>query len=184
MFFGVPGMVSTYFGAWLAQYIAGIVQLVIFAFVMLLAAFTMQKKSNIEHVVHKRKNYKIIIDGILVGLVTGIVGVGGGFLIVPALVLMGGLGMRNAVATSLMIIAMNSYTGFYKYWFVLTEQNIQLNWHTIVVVSLIGIAGTFVGNYLCNKIPQATLKRYFAYFLMLMAIFILFKELPKVLLLL
>lgn len=181
LFFGVPGMISTYFGAWLAQFILGIVQLVLFAFVMLLAAITMRKSSSLTPKPHDRKNYKIIIDGLLVGLVTGLVGVGGGFLIVPALVLMGGLGMRNAVATSLMVIAMNSFTGFYKYWHVLTQQNIQLNWHTITVVSLIGIAGTFVGNYLCNKIPQATLKRYFAYFLMLMAAFILAKELPKVL---
>lgn len=181
LFFGIPGMVSTYFGAWLAQFIAGIVQLVIFAFVMILAAFTMQKKSILKSKTHSRQNYKIIIDGLLVGLVTGIVGVGGGFLIVPALVLMGGLGMRNAVATSLMIIAMNSYMGFYKYWHILKQQNIPLDWHTIIVVALIGIAGTFVGNYLCNKIPQDTLKRYFAYFLMLMAVFILFKELPKVL---
>lgn len=177
--FGFPGMIGTYLGAWIAAYIPGIVQLVLFAFVMIAAAWMMRKPS-INTNTGKRHLFKIAIDGLIVGIITGIVGVGGGFLIVPALVLLGGLKMRNAVATSLIIIAMKSYSGFYKYLDVLNQQNLQLDWNTLGLVSVIGIIGTFVGNYLCNKIPQEQLKKYFAYFLMVMATFILYKELPAV----
>jgi uncharacterized membrane protein YfcA len=178
--FGLPGMLGTYIGAWLAAYIPGIVQLVLFSLVMVAAAFMMMKKSRLHATDHQRHTVKITIDGLIVGIITGIVGVGGGFLIVPALVLMGGLNMRNAVATSLIIIAMKSYSGFYKYLDVLAQQNLQLDWHTLSLVTIIGIVGTFIGNYLCNKIPQTQLKKYFAYFLLVMASFILYKELPAV----
>lgn len=179
MLFGFPGMIGTYLGAWIAAYIPGIVQLVLFAFVMIAAAW-MMRKPGLSTSTGDRQLFKIVIDGLIVGIITGIVGVGGGFLIVPALVLLGGLNMRNAVATSLIIIAMKSYSGFYKYLDVLSQQNLQLDWHTIGLVSFIGIIGTFAGNYLCNKIPQTQLKKYFAYFLLVMAIFILYKELPAV----
>ncbi|HHL32375.1 MAG TPA: sulfite exporter TauE/SafE family protein [Oceanospirillales bacterium] len=178
--FGLPGMLGTYIGAWLAAYIPGIVQLVLFSLVMVAAAFMMMKKSKLQATDHERHTVKITIDGLIVGIITGIVGVGGGFLIVPALVLMGGLNMRNAVATSLIIIAMKSYSGFYKYLDVLAQQNLQLDWQTLSLVTIIGIVGTFIGNYLCNKIPQTQLKKYFAYFLLVMASFILYKELPEV----
>ncbi|MBL4659612.1 MAG: sulfite exporter TauE/SafE family protein [Alcanivoracaceae bacterium] len=179
LLFGIPGMFGTYLGAWFASYIAGIMQLVMFSLVMIAAAIMMMKNNNISADTHKRHLLKIIIDGLLVGIITGIVGVGGGFLIVPALVLMGGVAMRNAVATSLFIIAMKSYSGFYKYLDVLNEQNLQLDWFTLGMVTGIGIVGTFLGNYLCNKTPQDKLKKYFAYFLLVMATFILYKELPE-----
>ena len=179
LLFGIPGMFGTYFGAWFASYIAGIMQLVLFSFVMIAAAIMMMKKNIINADTHERHLLKIIIDGLLVGIITGIVGVGGGFLIVPALVLMGGLAMRNAVATSLIIIAMKSYSGFYKYLDVLNGQNLQLDWFTLGMVTAIGIVGTFLGTYLCNKTPQDKLKKYFAYFLLIMATFILYKELPE-----
>jgi len=179
--FGIPGMLGTYLGAWLAVYIPGIVQLVLFSFVMLAAAWMMLKKRNLTPQKGQQHLLKISLDGLFVGVITGIVGVGGGFLIVPALVLLGGLSMRNAVATSLIIIAMKSYSGFYKYLDVLNQQNLSLDWNTLGLVTGIGILGTFIGNYLCHKIPQQHLKKYFAYFLLAMAVFILFKELPEVL---
>jgi len=178
--FGIPGMIGTYLGAWVASYIPGIVQLVLFSLVMIAAAFMMMRKQQTSNDSHERHLVKIVIDGLIVGVITGVVGVGGGFLIVPALVLLGGLNMRNAVATSLIIIAMKSYSGFYKYLDVLKQQDLSLDWNTIGLVSVIGIFGTFLGNYLCNKIPQKKLKKYFAYFLLVMAAFILYKELPGV----
>lgn len=180
--FGIPGMAGTYIGAWVAAYMSGILQLVMFAIVMVLAAFMMLRNSNtLSPAAGDRHYWKIVIDGLVVGVITGIVGVGGGFLIVPALVLMGGLEMRSAVATSLVIIAMKSYSGFYKYLSVLKEQSLNLDWKVIIMVTAIGIVGTFVGNYLCHRIPQERLKKYFAWFLMLMALIILYKEVPEVL---
>ena len=179
--FGLPGMIGTYLGAWVAAYIPGIVQLILFSLVMIAAAIMMMRKQNLQNDTHERHIIKIVVDGLIVGIITGIVGVGGGFLIVPALVLLGGLNMRKAVATSLIIISMKSYSGFYKYLEILNQQNLHLDWKVLGMVTGIGVIGTFVGNYLCNKIPQNKLKKYFAYFLLVMAAFILYKELPEVL---
>ncbi len=178
---GFPSMIATYFGALLAAYIPGIIQLVIFAFIMFVAALSMFNSRSIGAEPHKMQTNKVIVSGLLVGVITGIVGVGGGFLIVPALVLMAGLSMRNAIATSLFIIAINSYTGFIKYYFTLKQNNLLLDWRIITLVAFIGIIGTFVGKFICHKVAQVKLKCYFAYFLLLMAVFILYKEAPKAL---
>lgn len=110
--FGIPGMAGTWLGALASQWIPGAAQLALFAVVMLLAAWLMARPPGLEpRSMDQRAAWKIIIDGLAVGLLTGLVGVGGGFLIVPALVLLGGLGMRVAVGTSLVIIALKSTTG-------------------------------------------------------------------------
>jgi len=113
--------------------------------------------------------------------VTGLVGVGGGFLVVPALVLLGGLAMRKAVATSLVIIAMKSFSGFYKYLDVLDAEHLELDIDVIILVTLLGIAGSFAGNLLANRIPQTQLKRLFGVFLIIMGSFILLQATPEIL---
>ncbi len=178
---GLPSMFSTYLGALLAAHISGIVQLIIFSFIMFIAAISMFKNNQNQEIIHSPQTNKIVASGLLVGIITGIVGVGGGFLIVPALVIMGGLPMRSAIATSLFIIAINSYTGFIKYYLILKQHNTSLDWYIILLVAGIGVVGTFVGKFICHKVPQKKLKRYFAYFLIIMAVFILYKEVPKVL---
>ncbi len=183
--FGIPGMVGTYGGAWLAKFIPGIVQLVFFALVMLLAAYFMMTSPQLEPGQTKtRMTWKIVLDGLIVGIITGLVGVGGGFLIVPALVLLGGLPMHRAIATSLVIIALKSFSGFYKYLDVLQSQHLALDWKTVGIVTVIGIIGTFMGNYVAGKIHQDKLKQYFAWFLVIMALVILYHETPKTLALL
>ncbi len=115
--FGVPGMAGTWLGAMLAAFVPGLVQLALFAVVMLVAAVMMLRGGELKDTVARspREVWKIALDGLAVGILTGLVGVGGGFLIVPALVLLGGLSMHRAVATSLVIIALKSYSGFIKY---------------------------------------------------------------------
>ncbi len=180
--FGIPGMIGTYGGAWLAKFVPGIVQLVFFALVMLLAAYFMITSPQLDPSQAKdRKVWKIVLDGLIVGIITGLVGVGGGFLIVPALVLLGGLPMHRAIATSLIIIALKSFSGFYKYLDVLQSQNLSLDWKTLGIVTVIGILGTFAGNFMAGKTPQDKLKQYFAWFLVVMALFILYQEAPKAL---
>jgi len=181
LLFGIPGMIGTYGGAYISQFISGILQLSLFAFVMLAAALFMLKPSASQADIPQRQNYKIIIDGLIVGVVTGLVGVGGGFLIVPALVLMGGLTMHVAIGTSLCIIALKSSSGFYKYIQVLEQQNLTLDWQIIGFVTLVGIVGSLIGNMVSSRLPQARLKRYFAYFLFPMATWILVKNLPVLL---
>jgi uncharacterized protein len=187
LFFGIPGMMGTYGGAWVAQYVSGILQLSVFAGVMLMAAFFMLKPPKLKPAdlssdeALQRGIAKIIIDGLFVGVLTGFVGVGGGFLIVPALVLLGGLSMKQAVGTSLLIIAMKSYSGFYKYLEVLDEQDLSLDWQVIISVSMIGIMGSLLGSYFGGKISQDKLKKGFGYFLIIMGIWILYQNLPKLL---
>jgi uncharacterized protein len=181
--FGIPGMAGTYLGAWLAAYVSGIVQLSLFAVVMLLASYLMLRPVDLEHVSSSspRAAWKIAIDGLLVGVMTGLVGVGGGFLIVPALVLLGGMSMHRAVATSLVIIALKSYSGFYKYLDVLDAQNLQLDWNALSIVTGLGIAGSFAGARVANRMPQVTLKKGFGIFLIVMGIYILARSLPEAL---
>ncbi|HCD51982.1 MAG TPA: sulfite exporter TauE/SafE family protein [Balneolaceae bacterium] len=177
-FFGIPGMIGTYGGAAISAYISGTTQLLIFGVVMLLAAYFMikGKRSDLEEVKeHKRAPIWLLVgEGLIVGVLTGLVGVGGGFLIIPALVLLGGLDMRIAVGTSLFIIAAKSMMGFYKYLDVLESEHLQVNWELVGIFALIGIVGSYVGNKLSKKIPQTTLKRGFGFFLILMGIFILY----------
>lgn len=186
--FGLPGMVGTYAGAWLGGLVAGYVQLLVFALVMLLAAQRMWSRSRAkakgggggealqEHETAKRPVIKIGFDGLWVGVLTGFVGVGGGFLIVPALVLLGGLPMRRAVATSLVVIALKSAAGFWKYLGVLAGAGAGVDWTVIGLFILVGFFGSLAGKAISGRVNQAALQRGFAVFLVLMALFILGKE--------
>ncbi len=193
MVFGVPGMAGTYLGAWGASFVAGYVQLIVFAGVMLLAARQMWKRSKTSEnqpraprigaeagsgtgSEHSRSAVKIIADGLGVGILTGFVGVGGGFLIVPALGILCRMPMRKAVATSLVIIALKSAAGFWKYLGVLDSMGSSVDWQTIGLFSAIGIVGSFVGKSLNNRLNQNALQRGFAVFLVVMACFIVVKE--------
>ena len=180
--FGVPGMAGTWLGAMIAAYVAGVLQLALFALVMLLASYLMLRPVELTDKTHApRETWKIAADGLVVGVVTGLVGVGGGFLIVPALVLLGGLGIHAAVATSLVIIALKSYSGFYKYIDVLAAENLRLDWQTLVIVTALGIFGSFVGARYAKRMPQDKLKRWFGYFLIAMGVYILARSGPELL---
>ena len=180
--FGVPGMVGTYLGALTAAFVPGILQLSLFALVMLLASYMMLRPVILGNEVHEpRETWKIASDGLFVGVITGLVGVGGGFLIVPALVLLGGLTIHKAVATSLVIIALKSYSGFYKYLDVLDQQNLELDWKTLMLVTGLGIVGSFAGAKIANHMPQDKLKKGFGFFLIVMGIYILVRSAPEVL---
>lgn len=176
--FGLPGMAGTYGGAIIAGYVSGTFQLLLFAAIMIIAAAMMfhDKKEaegsgglSIQHAW-----WKIALEGLAVGVLTGLVGVGGGFLIVPALVLLGGLPMHLAIGTSLIIIAMKSFSGFFKYIDVLDNLDLSMNWDLILIFSLIGAAGSFVGKTIGTKISNKGLKQGFALFLVLMGSYIIY----------
>ena len=189
LFFGIPGIVGTYGGAWLSRFVSGPVQLVLFAGVMLLAAVLMYRRSTprsastslsaggVVVAAPKHAAWKIMLEGISVGVLTGLVGVGGGFLIVPALVLLGGLDMRRAVGTSLVIIALKSVAGYLKYLDVLADLGLAVNWEVVGLFAAVGIAGSFAGNWLGVRIPQHRLQRGFAIFLIFMGLWILYQNL-------
>lgn len=172
--FGLPGMTGTYLGAWIAAFVPGLFQLALFALVMLLAAVFMLRPPKLDpNRAATRAIWKIAIDGLLVGVLTGLVGVGGGFLIVPALVLLGGLPIHRAIGTSLIVIALKSFSGFVKYLDVLETQGFALDWGVIGLVTALGVAGSFGGSLIGNRVPRDKLTRYFGYFLIVMGVLIL-----------
>lgn len=180
--FGVPGMIGTYLGAYSSAYVPGVLQLSVFALVMLGASYLMLKPPLLQgNSASPRSIAKIGTDGLLVGSITGFVGVGGGFLIVPALVLLGGLSMHRAIATSLVIITLKSFTGFAKYLDVLETEQLALDIEIILIISAVGILGSFGGNYIGNRLPQTTLQRYFGLFLIAMGTYILWESAPQLL---
>lgn len=172
LWFGVPGMIGTVGGARLSTFVSGGFQLGLFAVVMLLAAALMLRPIKLDPAALPRKAqaaWRICADGLFVGVLTGLVGVGGGFLIIPALVILGGLEMTNAVGTSLVIIAMKSFSGFLKYLDVLREQNVRLDPQVIALFIVVGIAGSLIGERLSTRVPQERLKQAFGALLVLMS---------------
>lgn len=177
--FGIPGMLGAMFGAWSAHFVSDMVQMLIFAVIMLAAAYFMFKPMKLSDEAHEeRSRYKIAMDGFVVGAVTGLVGVGGGFMIIPALVLLGGLPMHLAVGTSLIIIAAKSFAGFVAYLRVLDSMNLHIDWMVILVFSAIGVGGGWLGHKIGKRIDQVMLRKVFAVFLVLMGLFIFYKSLP------
>lgn len=176
LYFGIPGMIGTYGGAFLAKYVSGTIQLLVFAGVMLVAAVMMYRNHaspHTEKVLGNGSIIRIALEGISVGIMTGFVGVGGGFLIVPALVLMEELPISLAVGTSLMIISMKSFSGFYKYLDVLQTFDLSINWSLLVIFSAIGVMGSFAGKKIGDYISQRMLQKGFAIFLVIMAVYII-----------
>jgi len=172
--FGGPGIVGAYLGAYLSQFMPGALQLSIFAGVMLLAAVMMfRRRSPKTEEGSDRVCWKVMMDGFGVGVLTGIVGVGGGFLIVPALVLLCGLPMHLAIGTSLLIISVKSIAGFVKYIDVMEAAGLSIHWDLVLIFSAIGIVGSVIGGRVGRYVPQARLKRGFAVFLVLMGVVIL-----------
>lgn len=189
IWFGLPGVAGTYLGAWLSGFLSGALLLVLLAAVMLLAAILMfreteraaiKREAGSEPPRRKVPRWKIAGEGLLVGVVTGLISVGGGFLIVPALVLLGGLPMRQAVGTSLIIIGLKSVSGFAKHYSIAMSLHLSLDWNSIVWFALVGIVGSLAGSRLNARLNQRWLKRLFAGFLLVMALFILVQEAPRV----
>jgi uncharacterized membrane protein YfcA len=115
---------------------------------------------------------KVLTIGATVGLVVGTVGAGGGFIVVPALVLLGGLAIENAVGTSLLVIAMQSSAGFLGHL-----GHTAIGWRLTLSVTAMAVVGSFVGGSLVGRVPPAQLRRAFGVFVLLMATLVVAKEL-------
>lgn len=169
--FGLPGMLGALLGASLARWVPGLAQLLLFAFVMFFAAWRMLAGSALTAAQPGRaaRRAAVISGGFGVGALSGVVGVGGGFLIVPALVLLAGVPLTQAVGTSLVVIALNAFTGFAKYHGVLASKGIELDYPTLLSIAAIGVVGSLAGHRLGRRIPQPTLRRIFGATLLVLA---------------
>ncbi len=147
--------------------------LLLFSILMIISSYKMIKKIN-EHRLHKSEdtNFTLLISqGLLVGIITGLIGAGGGFLIVPALVMLLKMNMKEAVATSLFIIAMNSLIGFAS-----SLDKILVDWPFLLTFASLSIGGILVGVGLSKKIDGRKLKPIFGWFVLLMGIYVILRE--------
>jgi len=172
--FGAAGMVGAFAGGRVAAYIPGRVLMIAFGVMMAATAIAMIRKPRTLQVpvVGELPIGKVILEGIVVGIVTGIVGAGGGFLVVPALVLLGGLGMQTAVGTSLIVISMKSFAGLAGHL-----GHVDLDWPMTLAVTAAAVIGSIAGGHLVGRIPPTALRRGFGYFIIAMAALVLLKEL-------
>lgn len=181
--FGLFGVIGTYAGARIGVVTPATVQLVLFALVMVAAAWKMLAKPAaaaaaapaelpVDEAIFGRRMAHIAGHGVVVGILTGLVGVGGGFLIVPALVLLSGIAIRQAIGTSLAIVAAKSYAGFAGYL-----GAVPIDYSLMGTFTAITVVSSLIGTRLARRLPGNLLKRGFAWFLIIVAIYILYKSL-------
>lgn len=186
--FGVPGMAGAAIGGWGAQWLSGPAQMGVFALVAAVAAWRMafgtqpggaQQSAAAPHSAGApaappqhpaRAAAEAIGAGLGIGVLTGVIGVGGGFLLVPALVILLRVPMKLATGTSLAIIALNCALGFASRMMSPEAQQIQIDWQAVVLVSACGAAGALGGSHLGGKLPQHTLRQVFAGLLLVAAV--------------
>ena len=179
--FGGAGMLGAFAGGLLGGFIPGAVLMLLFAVMMIATASAMirgRKGAGTDTSSHEHALPipRVLLDGFAVGIATGPVGAGGGFLIVPALTLLGGLPMATAVGTSLLVITMKSFAGLGGYLL-----STQLNWPLVLAFTAVAIAGSFIGVRLSGAIPERALRRGFGVFVLVVGAFVLIQELPALL---
>lgn len=172
--FGAAGMAGAYLGGLLARFIPGTVLLLGFAVMMIATAVAMLRgRKNVDQSGREggMKIPVILAEGLAVGLVTGLVGAGGGFLVVPALALLGGLPMPVAVGTSLVVIAMKSFAGLAGYL-----SSVTIDWTLALAVTAAAVVGALAGAKLTTRIDADVLRKTFGWFVLLMSSVILAQE--------
>jgi uncharacterized protein len=174
--FGSIGMLVSYLSTSISKSISSETLLIAFALLMLVVGIMLLiRRTQEEATTYQSKPlWFVLASGAGVGLLTGILGVGGGFLIVPALVMLVGLPVQMAVGTSLVVIAMNSAAGFLGH-----VGNGSLDWMVTLVFTSAGLLGTFSGMKLSKRLSSSKLQKAFAVFVIILAVFLLIDNLPK-----
>ena len=188
LIFGSAGMIVSYLAAGLSKHISPALIMVLFALLMLVIGGMMllqHRKETPENessdAPEQHNLWLTLASGAGVGLLTGILGVGGGFLIVPALVMLVGLPMSQAVGTSLAIIAANSFAGLLGHLLMASHIGGQFDLGVTVFFVAAGIIGTFAGSKLAHRLPAQRLRQLFAIFVIVLAIFLMVDNVPKLL---
>lgn len=168
----IPENLGTYAGFTLTS---GLLTMILFAVLMLLASSSMIRE---DHSTEPERDpamdtpfFKLLGYGVLIGLITGLLGAGGGFLLIPALVLLVKIPMKKAIGTSLLIIALNSLIGFTG-----DLGHFSINWKFLITITFIAVGGIVIGGLLSKKIPSGKLKKGFGWFVLIMGVYIIIKE--------
>jgi uncharacterized protein len=175
LLFGATAMAGAYAGGRLAEFIPGTWLLAGFGVMMLATATAMLRQPGTRPTrAHKELPILLVIaEGLVVGAVTGLVGAGGGFLVVPALALLGGLPMGIAVGTSLVVIAMKSFAALAGYL-----STVHIDWPLAIAVTATAVAGGILGSRIAGRIPDRVLRQGFGWFVVAMGTFVLTQQLP------
>ncbi|NNJ60991.1 MAG: sulfite exporter TauE/SafE family protein [Dactylosporangium sp.] len=177
--FGAAAMAGAYAGGRLAEYVPATILLAGFGLMMAATAVAMLRPRPVEPSAETGQApvdqhlWKILGEGVTVGMVTGLVGAGGGFLVVPALVLLGGLTMPQAVGTSLLVIAMKSFAGFAGYLHAVT-----IDWPLTLTIAGLAVLGGIAGGRLVGLVDARVLRPAFGWFVVVMAVFVLAMQVP------
>lgn len=172
----VPNIPELLFSAGTFQVTKPIAIMVLFAIVMIMSALKMIQVSSVqseEPTAIKNKYLKIVSQGLIIGVIAGTVGAGGGFLIIPALVVLVRMPMKIAIGTSLFIVALQSLIGFAGDLL----QNDAMDWNLLLLFTLCSVIGIFIGAYLSKKVSGDKLKKGFGWFVLVMGVYIIIKEL-------
>jgi uncharacterized protein len=185
LLFGAAGMVGAFIGGQIGARLPSALLLAAFAVMMGITAVAMIRgRQQVKGAAHKGLPlFRILLDGLIVGLVTGLVGAGGGFLVVPALALLAGLPMPRAVATSLLVVAMKSFAGLAGYLFAFGGDSFvginpetRINWSVTLIITAAAIVGALAGSVIVGRIHPDKLRKAFGYFVLVMAVFILSQQ--------
>ncbi len=175
--FGGAAMLGAFAGGRLAAFVPSKVLLLLFAAVMLVTAIAMMRGGS-GGASEGRRSLAVgrsLVLGGSVGLLSGLVGSGGGFLIVPALTIFGGLAIREAIGTSLLVIALQSYAGFAGH-----VSHVRLDWKLVAIVTGAAVIGTIIGSLVGRKVPASHLRRGFAWLVVVMGLFMVSRQVPAV----
>ena len=175
LLFGATAMAGAYGGGRLAELVPGGWLLAGFGVMMLATAVAMLREQRARPAgAHREQPVLLVVaEGIVVGAITGLVGAGGGFLVVPALVLLGGLPMAVAVGTSLVVITMKSFAALAGYL-----STVQIDWGLALAVTAAAVVGGVLGGRLAGHIPDRLLRQGFGWFVVVMGVFVLTRQLP------
>lgn len=170
----IPGVAGSVLGSWLSEFVAGYIQLSLLAVLMLLSAANMWRQQILHFPL--KNGWRLWLAGGVLGLFTGLVGVGGGFLIVPMLLAVTSLPMSSAIAASLMLVMLQSVAGFASHVWLLALRGVSVDLSTILLIGGVGAIGSIAALGLSAKLPQQLLRRMFALFVVVLALFILLQQ--------
>jgi uncharacterized protein len=172
--FGAAAMAGAYAGGQVAHLVPSAVLLVLFGLVMVVTAIAMLKgRKASEETAHALRLGRALGLGAGVGVLSGLVGAGGGFLIVPALTLFGGLAMREAIGTSLFVIALQSFAGFAGH-----VAHVHVEWTFVLIITAMSFGGSLAGATLGARLSPHGLRQGFAWLVIAMGLFMFAKQLP------
>jgi uncharacterized protein len=173
IWFGASGMVGAFLGGRVAAVIPAHILMVAFGVMMAVTAIAMMRRPTHRRLTAQKELAlgKAAVLGLLIGALTGLLGVGGGFLIVPALVLFARTSMQQAIGTSLLVICMNSVAGFAGHL-----GHASIHWGVTLAVAAVAVTGSVLGAHVAGRVPPVLLRRAFALLVAIVAVVVLFRE--------